>query len=65
MDGGDQDQMMDDQGCSLKIGVTHVHKSTNKIVVDFPYKTKVTKPFLLICKIEKRLYVYTLSGLEE
>ena len=41
------------------------HKSTNQIEVDFPYKTKITKPFLLICKIEKGLYVCTLSGLEE
>ena len=39
------------------------NKSTNKIEVDFPYKTKVTKP--LICEVEKGLYVCTLSGLEE
>ena len=31
----------------------------------FPYKTKVTNIFLLIWKIEKGLYVCTLSGLEE
>ena len=43
----------------------HTSKSTNKIEVDFPYKKKVTKPFLLICKIEKGLYVCTLSGFEE
>ena len=41
------------------------HKSTNRIWVYLSYRTKVLKAFYFNCKIEKRLYVFTLSGLEE
>ena len=67
MDGRDQDEdggwstiEFENEGESMC-----THKSTNRIWVELSYKKKVSKAFSFICKIEKGLYVCTLSWLEE
>ena len=68
MDGGDQDRRGWGSMVEFKIEEWSMctHKSTNRTQVDFSYKTKgLIKHFSFICKIEKGLYVCTLSELEE